>query len=99
MGWGIPTADSLRDVRDRVPGVPLIASGGLRDGLDVARCVALGATLCGLAGPFLRAAAVSTEAVVAHIDALAATLRLVMFATGSRDLAALARPGVLVEAP
>lgn len=98
VGWGIPTADSLRDVRHRVPGVPLIASGGLRDGLDVAKCVALGAGLCGLAGPFLRAAAVSSEAVILHIDALVATLRVAMFATGSRDLAALARPGVLVEA-
>jgi isopentenyl-diphosphate Delta-isomerase len=99
VGWGIPTADSLRAVREQVPGVPLIASGGLRDGLDVAKCVGLGASLCGLAGPFLRAAAESTDAVVASIDALVATLRVAMFATGSRDLAALGRPGVLVEVP
>ncbi len=60
--WGVPTAESLRQVRGAVPDHPVFASGGLRDGIDVAKCIALGATLCGLAGPLLRAAAESAGA-------------------------------------
>ncbi|MFN2115339.1 MAG: type 2 isopentenyl-diphosphate Delta-isomerase [Anaerolineae bacterium] len=97
VGWGVPTADSLLQVREAAPELELIASGGLRDGIDVAKCVALGAGLCGLAGPFLRAAAGSTEAVVERIDVLSQTLRIAMFASGAADLAALRGPGVLTE--
>ena len=96
-GWGIPTADSLRMVRLAVPGLPVIASGGLRDGLDVAKVLALGASMAGLAGPFLRAAAESTEAVAEAIEVLVQTLRIAMFAVGARDLAALCDSPALVE--
>ena len=96
--WGIPTASSLLAVRDAAPDVALVASGGLRDGLDVAKVVALGADLAGLAGPFLHAASVSSDAVVDRIDVIVNTLRVAMFASGARDLEALRRPGVLVEA-
>src|SRR5512143_2903579 len=61
VGWGIPTAESIRMVRRAAPDAMVIASGGIRDGLDIAKCIALGATLGGMAGPFLRAAAESTE--------------------------------------
>jgi isopentenyl-diphosphate delta-isomerase len=88
--WGISTADSLRQVRDVAPGLPIIASGGLRNGVDLAKCIALGARLGGLASPFLRAAQESTEAVIAAIEELATTLRVVMFCIGTPDLAALA---------
>ena len=60
--WGIPTAESLvavRAVRDRTGAEqksPLFASGGIRSGQDIAKCVALGADLVGLAGPFLKKA-------------------------------------------
>ncbi len=96
-GWGIPTADSLRAVRAAAPELTLIASGGLRDGLDVAKAVALGATLAGLAGALLRAAAQSTEAAVEEIDILVRTLRICMFAIGAADLAALRDTPQLVE--
>jgi isopentenyl-diphosphate delta-isomerase len=87
--WGIPTSDAVVQVRQALPGIALIASGGLRDGIDLAKCLALGADLGGMAGPFLKAAAISSQAVVDSIDQAAAELRVVMFATGSRDLAAL----------
>lgn len=87
--WGIPTAESIRYVREAAPGLPVIASGGLRDGIDVAKCIALGADLGGLAGPFLRAAADSPEAVLRLIWELQTQLRITMFASGAVDLAAL----------
>lgn len=87
--WGIPTAEAVVQVRRALPGIPLIASGGLRDGIDLAKCLALGADVGGMAGPFLKAAAISAQAVVETIDQAAAELRVVMFATGSRDLASL----------
>jgi len=99
VGWGIPTADSLRAARAAAPDLDLVASGGLRDGLDVAKVVALGAALAGLAGPFLRAAARSTEAVVEEIDILARTLRVAMFAVGARTLDELRDTPRLVETP
>lgn len=87
--WGIPTADSICYVREAAPGVPVIASGGLRDGVDVAKCIALGAELCGMAGPFLKAAAQSVEAVHTLIWQVTAQLRVAMFAAGAGDIAAL----------
>jgi isopentenyl-diphosphate delta-isomerase len=94
-GWGIPTVESLLAVRRAVPGLPVIASGGLRDGLDVAKSVALGASLAGLAGPFLQAADVSTQAVTDLVKELTHALRITMFCVGAADVAALqSRPPV-----
>jgi isopentenyl-diphosphate delta-isomerase len=90
-GWGQPTAAAVRELRERFPQVPLIASGGVRTGVDIARAVALGADLCGLALPFLRAADTSRAAVDELIVALTEGLRIAMFATGSASLAALRR--------
>lgn len=87
--WGIPTADSLVRVRRAVPGFPLIASGGLRDGIDVAKSIALGATISGLASPLLKLANMSPEATISGIQTLAAELRIAMFGIGAKDLATL----------
>lgn len=89
VDWGIPTAQGVRQLRQAFPQLPLIASGGLRNGLDIAKCIALGADLCGMAGPFLRAAAVSEQEVLAHIQLTARELRIVMFAAGHQDLSSL----------
>lgn len=96
--WGIPTAESLVAVGQATPHLPRIASGGIRDGIDVAKCLALGASAAGLASPFLKAAVHSVEAVVDAIDALAEELRIAMFCAGAGDLAALREPGRLVRA-
>jgi isopentenyl-diphosphate Delta-isomerase len=87
--WGTPTAEALTQVHRVLPDVPLIASGGLRSGIDMAKCLALGADLAGMAGPFLKAASNSTEQVVAVIEHVATEIRLCMFATGSLNLHAL----------
>jgi isopentenyl-diphosphate delta-isomerase len=87
--WGIPTAEAVASVRRQLPTIPLIASGGLRNGIDIAKCIALGADLGGMAGPLFKAATLSAEAVVEAIDAAVNEIRICLFATGSGDLAAL----------
>lgn len=89
--WGIPTADSIQYVRQTAPQLPVLASGGLRDGIDIAKCIALGATLGGMAGPFLKAAADSTEAVLKLEREVSTQLRIAMFCAGAKDLTALAQ--------
>ncbi len=89
VDWGIPTAEALQNVRAAAPGLPVIASGGLRDGIDVAKCVALGAGLCGLASPFLKAADISVDATGEAIAELSRELRIAMFAAGAGSIAAL----------
>ncbi len=75
----------------------LFASGGIRTGQDIAKCVALGADLVGLASPFLKKAVLSPEEVAEEMDLLATETRITMFCSGAGDLAALRQPGVLVE--
>ncbi|EDX77691.1 isopentenyl-diphosphate delta-isomerase, type 2 [Coleofasciculus chthonoplastes PCC 7420] len=84
--WGLPTADCITSIRDIAPEVPLIASGGLRNGLEVAKAIALGADLAGLAFPFLQAASESTEAVDELVELLIAEITTVLFCTGNANL-------------
>ncbi|MGH2537865.1 MAG: type 2 isopentenyl-diphosphate Delta-isomerase [Candidatus Promineifilaceae bacterium] len=92
INWGIPTAYALQYCRGAAPELPLIASGGLRDGIEVAKCIALGACLGGLAGDFLRAAVSGgVPAVIETAEILTAQLRVAMFCAGAADLRALAQ--------
>ncbi|MBI5295186.1 MAG: type 2 isopentenyl-diphosphate Delta-isomerase [Chloroflexi bacterium] len=86
VGWGIPTADSILNVRRATPDMPIFASGGLKDGLDIAKCIALGATLGGMAGQFLKAAAISTENVIDVMRLTKRQIEVTMFACGARSL-------------
>ncbi len=99
--WGIPTAESLSTVAQlrtqmQQPALRLFASGGIRNGQEIAKCVGLGADLVGLASPFLRCAVDSAEAVVEEMSILGAELQITMFCSGAPTLAALRTPGVLV---
>jgi isopentenyl-diphosphate delta-isomerase len=87
--WGIPTAEALAQVRAALPDTPLVASGGLRGGMDLAKALALGADLGGMAGPFLKAADVSAQAVAELAGEVADVLRTVMFCLGISDVNAL----------
>jgi isopentenyl-diphosphate delta-isomerase len=89
VGWGIPTADSIITVRRAAPSMEVFASGGLKDGLDIAKSIALGATLGGMAGLFLRAAAVSTDRVVQSIRLITRQVQVSMFAAGAQSMAQL----------
>jgi isopentenyl-diphosphate Delta-isomerase len=85
-GWGIPTAQSLRAARRAAPTGCIFASGGIRDGIDAAKAVALGADLVGIAGPFLRAAAQGVSPAHDLGTELIEVLRVCMFAIGARTL-------------
>lgn len=89
VGWGIPTAESIQLVRKATPSLPIFASGGLKDGIDIAKCIALGASLGGMAGPFLKAAAISSEKIHYQIELTRQQLRIAMFATGAGTINAL----------
>lgn len=88
-GWGIPTAESLLMARRGAPDLPLLASGGIRDGIQAAKAIALGADACGIAGAFLHAANESVAAVADLITVFVTQLRVAMFAAGAVDIAAL----------
>lgn len=89
--WGLTTAESVVEVRRASRRLPLIASGGLRTGLDVAKVVALGATLGGMAAPILRAADQGEEPLDRLIATVIAELRAVVFGVGAASLAAFRR--------
>lgn len=82
VGWGIPTAESILNVKKAVPKMIVFASGGIKDGLDIAKCIALGATLGGMAGNFLKAAAISSEKAVTLMKLTQRQIEVTMFASG-----------------
>lgn len=97
-GWGIPTADAIVDVRRACPETLIIGSGGVANGLDVARAIRLGADLAGQAAASLASADHSAEATSLHFRTVIDQLRVACFCTGSANLAAL-RHARLVGAP
>ncbi|MEX2541167.1 MAG: type 2 isopentenyl-diphosphate Delta-isomerase [Trueperaceae bacterium] len=88
--WGIPTAEALVAVRQAVPEMTLIASGGIRTGTDVAKSLALGAQACAVARPLLRPALESADAVVESLERIRFELRVAMHCSGAADLCDLA---------
>ena len=98
VGWGIPTAESILNVKRTIPNMTIFASGGLKDGLDIAKCVALGASLGGMAGNFLKAAAVSTGKTVEMMKLTKKQIEVTMFAAGIGILEGL-QNGKLINRP
>ena len=90
-GWGIPTVRAIAEVREALPDVLLIGSGGVRSGLDVAKAIALGADLAGSAAPHLFSAVNGDGATTVRegLQTFIDQLRIAMFCTGAANLAAL----------
>jgi len=84
--WGLPTAMAISAIRDALPEMSLIGSGGIRNGLEAAKAIRLGADIVAQAGSVLAEAIKGPEAVVTHFETLAHALRLACFATGSSNL-------------
>ncbi len=97
--WGIPTVDSIAMVRLAAPDSLLIASGGIRDGIDVAKVVALGAHAAGIAGLLLQAANRSTEMVINALQEVVEALRIAMFCIGARNIKELRDSTSLIKKP
>jgi isopentenyl-diphosphate delta-isomerase len=93
--WGIPTPLSVVEAHVGAPGLPLIATGGVRSGLDAARALALGATLVGMGFPFLKAASEGEDALHAFLDQFLTELRVGMQLTGAANVAAMRRVPVV----
>jgi isopentenyl-diphosphate delta-isomerase len=89
IDWGIPTAVSILNVKKAAPSMAIFASGGLKDGLDIAKSIALGATLGGFAGQFLKAAAISSVKVTELLKLTQQQIQVSMFGAGANDLSAL----------
>jgi isopentenyl-diphosphate delta-isomerase len=85
-GWGIPTAASILNVKRAAPEMIVFASGGLNNGLDITKCIALGASLGGMAGQILKAAAASTEKTIKLLKLIKRQIEVTMFACGAGRL-------------
>jgi len=93
-GWGIPTPESIRQLR-QVEGLTVIASGGVRNGLDVAKAIALGADLVGMAYPFLAPATESPDKVADKVRRTVRELKICMFCLGVKTISELRRVPLL----
>jgi isopentenyl-diphosphate delta-isomerase len=93
-GWGVPTPESIRELA-AVGGLTVIGSGGLKNGLDVAKALALGADLAGLAYQFLEAATESPAHVAERIERIVQELKITMFCIGAKTIPELKRTGLL----
>ncbi|WP_297803364.1 type 2 isopentenyl-diphosphate Delta-isomerase [uncultured Brevundimonas sp.] len=89
--WGIPTARAIAEARNALPSTVLIGSGGIRDGVDAAKAIRLGADVVGVAAGVLNAATQSTEAVIAHFQLMTRQLKTVCFCVNAPSLAHLKR--------
>ncbi len=91
VGWGLPTAEAIQMVKKTIPEMIVFASGGINDGLDIAKCIPLGATLGGMAGKYLKAAAVSSERVDHLLNLTKRQIQVTMFAAGASNLGELSK--------
>ena len=93
--WGIPTALSLMEVRNSVK-IPVIASGGIRNGLEIAKCIVLGANMCGMAFPFLKQASKSYESLCEFTNKILSELKGTMFLVGCKNIDELGKSRFII---
>ncbi len=93
--WGIPTSESIIQVRRASAEGLIFASGGIKTGIDIAKCIALGASLGGMARQFLLAAEESEEALIRTINRIKRELQICMFAAGASNLSELGKTSLV----
>jgi isopentenyl-diphosphate Delta-isomerase len=97
LDWGIPTAESIKVVKKFCPIIPVIASGGIRSGLDVAKSIALGADIAGIALPVLKIAQKSTQALIDYFHEIETGLKIAMFGIGAKSISKLKNAALLYK--
>ena len=97
--WGIPTEETLVMVHAAVPNVELVASGGVRSGLDAAKAIALGATIAGIGQPLLVPALESAEKVVEFLAGIIHEIKVAMLCVGAPNLEALRKAPLIRRFP
>jgi isopentenyl-diphosphate delta-isomerase len=95
INWGIPTAISLIECVEAVK-IPIIASGGIRNGIEIAKCMAIGATAAGIALPFLKPATKNYKAVKNKIEKIVKELKMVMFLVGAENMKELKKVPIVI---
>jgi len=91
IDWGIPTSEAIRNVKLVSTETPVFATGGIRSGIEIAKCIALGATLGGMARPFLLAAVNSIEQTLETIEDICREIQICMFSAGIGNLEELSK--------
>ena len=84
--WGYPTAEAIQTAKIAAPNLPIIASGGLKNGVDIAKAIALGAEIGGMAATFLRSATESADAVSEVIAITKRQLQIAMLCSGNKTI-------------
>ena len=97
--WGIPTDEALVVVRDAVPELELVASGGIRSGLDVAKAIALGANIVGIGQPLLNPALESSDRVVEFLSQIIREIKIAMLCVGAANLRGLRKAPLMRRSP
>lgn len=87
--WGIPTKDCIVSVRSRLKDVPVVASGGMKTGLDAAKAITIGADLIGFARQLLKAATETVDSVLFTMEQIEFELKMAMFGIGVKNLTEL----------
>lgn len=95
--WGIPTAIATYEITQKIPSIPVIASGGIRTGVDIAKAIALGADIGGVALPVLSSAILDAKAVQVYLETLIQGLKATMFLVGANTLEDLAKTPLIVK--
>ncbi|MEM3394829.1 MAG: type 2 isopentenyl-diphosphate Delta-isomerase [Nitrososphaerota archaeon] len=96
--WGIPTAASVAEI-SQLDGIEVIGSGGIRNGLEIAKVIMLGAEMAGLANPFLKAAKKGEKSIKKLIEQLLIELKTTMFLVGAKDIASLSTSQRVIFGP
>lgn len=87
--WGISTALALKMAVKSYPNLSFIASGGIRNGIEMVKALILGAKICSISAPFLKAATISAEAVIKEIKNLEKQFKTAMFLLGCKNISEL----------